>query len=60
LKPNLEKFSNKILVEKNTVVFELEFQFNEGRFQVSEYNDFCEFAEQVVAADTAMFQLRKK
>lgn len=53
-------YSNKILVEKNTVVFEREFQLNDGRFPVSEYNDFREFAEQVVAADAAMIQLGKK
>jgi hypothetical protein len=54
------KYSNKILVEKNTVVFEREFQLNDGKFPVSEYNDFREFAEQVVAADAAMIQLGKK
>jgi len=51
------KYSNKLTIEKNNVIFERDYELYSGHYPISEYSEFRNFAEQVVLADGAMIQL---
>lgn len=51
------KYTNKLTIEKNKLVFERNYELYSGHYPISDYNEFRNFAEQVVLADGAMIQL---
>lgn len=51
------KYTNKVIFEKNILVFERNYELYSGHYPISDYTEFRNFAEQVVSSDGAMIQL---